>query len=187
MLSRPPKGATKFRAWDEGERKLAATIAVPEIELRAGFTLPAWLLSTHLQSQSRSGTYPLARLLSRLGFAFRAGMGVPTEQILAALAAIEVAHDKYLVGQSSSHGNRAGGVEYHCEGGSAAEHGQSRPRRPLHCCRPISSECWRSGRWISTKNYPASMRRWRAYGERTEPRNLNPFILKTKVKWNEQI
>lgn len=88
------KRRDQIKAWDEGERKLAATIAVPEIELRAD--LRSRLAPFYAFAESKSVRHLPARPATVAAWIrFQAGMGVPAEQILAVLAAIEVAHDQH--------------------------------------------------------------------------------------------
>jgi hypothetical protein len=90
------KRADQIRAWDKGERELAATIAAPEIELSADLRSRLGPFFEFAEAKS------VRRLPARPSTVacwvrFQAGLGVPDEQILAALAAIEAAHDRHTL------------------------------------------------------------------------------------------
>jgi hypothetical protein len=90
------KQREQIQRWNEGERKLTATIVVPEIEVSAD--LRSRLDPFYKFAESKSvRRLPARPATVACWVRFQAGLGVPIEQILAALAAIETAHDRHCL------------------------------------------------------------------------------------------
>jgi hypothetical protein len=88
------KRRDQIKAWDQGERELAATIAAPEVELSADLRSRLDPFFKYAESKSVR-RLPARPATVACWVRFQAGLGVPDEQILAALTAIEAAHDRH--------------------------------------------------------------------------------------------
>jgi hypothetical protein len=88
------KRRDQIKAWDDGERKLGATIVAPEVELSADLRSRLGPFFEFAESKSVR-RLPARPATVAAWIRFQASLVVPTEQILAALLAIEAAHDRH--------------------------------------------------------------------------------------------